>query len=170
MPALGRAFRAYIRSNLVVAMRTESVSRSSFYLTACFALGLLFLTFTPSHDANAQDISYCERYSDVRPNAHSESPREKCQCAIDSSYCIQPASNQAFSSNNTSHGSSPERTCKNKNNHVWTGSSCWSCSKLATRALASHTLAVQLLPKLGISAAWSALTWIYIYVTCRAIH
>ena len=156
MPALGRAFRAYICSNLVVAMRTESASRSLFYLTTFLALGLLFLTFTPSHDANAQNISYCERYSDVRPNAHSESPREKCQCAIDSSYCITPNAGSPPGS-----GGSNVSTCSKQGKvPVPIGTNmrkCMSCWALASAAVGGSTSAIDFINKEGFTIQLKAI-------------
>ena len=53
---------------------------------SCF----FFTTFFVVSYASAQSISDCDQYSDVRPSPTSMSPREYCQCEIDSSYCITP--------------------------------------------------------------------------------
>ena len=72
-----------MNNKLKIALKCTKYSLVSF-----LCLGFLFTIYMVS-DSNAQSLSDCDSFSDVRPSPTSMSPRELCQCEMDSSYCIE---------------------------------------------------------------------------------
>ena len=104
---------------------------------AFFFLGVFIVCL--AEPVNAQSVSYCNRYSDVRPNSWSESPREKCQCAINSSYCVSSVDREkAFNST-----SSPETVCRRQNKIPVPGLGCQKCSKFAGLATSNAAIVIK---------------------------
>lgn len=160
-------------------MRTESTFQARFHsaLSRCFTLiigftwGLLFFTFTSSYDANAQSLSVCNNMSDVRPSAQSLSPREKCQCEIDSSYCIIPNAGSPPSSSGSNlskcaqQGKVPIPIGTNKRKCV----SCWAFSGLV---VGGSTSAIDFILEKGFNPAklgrWAAKLAVYVWCKARS--
>ena len=96
-----------MNNKLKIALKCTKYSLVSF-----LCLGFLF-TICMVSDSNAQSLSDCDSFSDVRPSPTSMSPRELCQCEMDSSYCIVPS--ETVTSNQSPQ---PKPSCTN----------CGSCS------------------------------------------
>lgn len=90
-------------------------------------------------DSNAQSISDCDSFSDVRPSSTAMSPREKCRCEMDSSYCITPTSSNVPPGS----GSSLSR-CRGKINVPGLG--CTKCWKFAGLVINGSSSAIGRIP------------------------
>ena len=66
------------------------------------------LCFPGVDDAMAQNAStYCQSYSDVRPNPWSQSPRERCEAACNAGNCPNAPDSNSGSSGSGTAGSNP---------------------------------------------------------------
>lgn len=122
---------------------------------------MLVLSVVVVPDSNAQSISDCNSFSDVRPSSTAMSPREKCQCEIDSSYCI------ILTSSNVPVGSSLSR-CQGKINVSGLGCmKCWKFSGLvvdgSSKAIGRIPVAEQLKVsnRLATAGRWAARLLVY---------